>query len=276
MTPIYLVFLTRNLQSSLKKTKSLLPASFIYLDEPLSIGILDVNKSYLVESGWVESKMNNKCFFKGDHWPWITFPAIDFLETLMLNRLNVLEFGAGASTLYFAKRCCKIISYEFDNEYFHSLEFVSTDFANTEIRNLDTVSIEKKFDYDPKLTVDMNSIMLSCITEDLRMFGIDASFFCYEDIYNEVANAILESNLILIDGGPRNTTLFLTSKLAKADTVVIVDNSDQQYLATGLHELKEAGFFEIPFAGLGPLNPYKSQTSFFVQNLESLSKLKIN
>lgn len=270
------MFLTDRLLDSLRKSKSSIPASFSYIGEPISIGILEVNECYLVESGWVESKLNNRSFFKGEHWPWITFPAIDFLEKLTLNDLNVLEFGAGASTLYFAKRSSKVISYEFDTEYYQSLEFVSTDFINTEIRNLDPEYLQINVQHDSKSTIEIDPRMLLCVAEDSRMFGINASFFSYEEIYNEVVNAIDNSNLVFIDGGPRNTALFLTAKFAKGDTIVIVDNSDQAYLNSGIAELKAAGFLEIPFAGLGPLNPYKSQTSFFVKSLESVGNLRRN
>jgi hypothetical protein len=274
VTRIYLVFLAKLLKNQFKKSNSSILESFQYLNEPMSIGILDVNQSYLIESGWIESKVNNKSFFKGEHWPRITFPAIDFLERFSLKTLNVLEFGAGASTLYFAARSSKVVSYEFDAKYFESLQFVNSYFVNTEILNLDPSEIQKRYQNDPKLISDVDDRMMECVAEDSRLFGIDASLFGFAEIYNEVTSALVESNLVFIDGGPRNSALFLTAKFAKTDTIVIVDNSDQKYLATGLEALKAAGFFEIPFAGLSPLNPYKSQTSFFVKSLDAFSHLE--
>ena len=49
--------------------------------------------------------------------PWITDSANAFLQGFLSsrgNQINVLEFGSGASTLYFSLRCKKLISFEHD------------------------------------------------------------------------------------------------------------------------------------------------------------------
>lgn len=242
---IYFAPLIRKFKNSVIKTKSSIPESFIYIKEPFSVGLFELNKHYLIDSGWVESKINNKSFFKGEHWPWLTFPAIDFLETLILEKLNVLEFGAGASTLYFAKRSNKVISYEFDVEYYNSLDFVSSNFANTEIRYLEPFGDDNQIRNSPQLPEEEASKIQPFILEDEKLFGINASYFRRKEIYRQVSSEIANSSLILIDGGPRNTALHLVAKHAKDDTIVIVDNSDQGYLVTGLATLAAAGFLKF-------------------------------
>ena len=50
--------------------------------------------------------------------PWFTYPSIEYLNQLDLREKSILEWGIGNSTLYFAKRCKKIISIEHDNEWY--------------------------------------------------------------------------------------------------------------------------------------------------------------
>ncbi len=58
---------------------------------------------------------------QGDYWPWFTYPAIEFLETLDLSRCSVFEFGAGSSTLYWAKRVARVVSVEKDRQWYGKL-----------------------------------------------------------------------------------------------------------------------------------------------------------
>lgn len=47
-------------------------------------------------------------------YPWLTPESIYFLEGLLKSNPNfeVLEFGCGGSTLFFSRRCKKVVSYE--------------------------------------------------------------------------------------------------------------------------------------------------------------------
>ena len=56
----------------------------------------------------------------------------------------------------------------------------------------------------------------------------------------------------------------------KPEAILIVDNSDIEYVQFGFASLREAGFVEIPFYGPDPLNPYERQTSIFVISLNAL------
>jgi hypothetical protein len=46
--------------------------------------------------------------------PWFTFPATRFLARVIAPGWSVFEWGSGASTLYFARRGCRVISVEHD------------------------------------------------------------------------------------------------------------------------------------------------------------------
>jgi hypothetical protein len=58
---------------------------------------------------------------KGEFQPWLTYPLIEFLNGLDFSEKRVFEFGAGASTLYWAKRACEVVSVEFDAGWYEAL-----------------------------------------------------------------------------------------------------------------------------------------------------------
>lgn len=48
--------------------------------------------------------------------PWYTFPMISFLEAKKFDGCEVLEFGAGYSTLWWANRAKHVLSFEANRE----------------------------------------------------------------------------------------------------------------------------------------------------------------
>jgi FkbM family methyltransferase len=54
----------------------------------------------------------------GQPLPWYTYPAISFLDQVDLGGKTVFEFGAGNSSLYFARRARRVISVESDPRWY--------------------------------------------------------------------------------------------------------------------------------------------------------------
>ena len=94
-----------------------LPESNYYERNSFFDADLALHKQYLKSSGWLESKSRNQSCRNGIPVPWITYPSFEVLDSMSLKELTTVEFGAGASTHYFAARSHKVISYEFDTEY---------------------------------------------------------------------------------------------------------------------------------------------------------------
>jgi hypothetical protein len=65
----------------------------------------------------------------GNPIPWYTFPAIDFIDTKDFSSKLVLEFGSGQSTLWWAKRCKRVVSFESDPKWFAYVQSVLPDNA---------------------------------------------------------------------------------------------------------------------------------------------------
>lgn len=54
----------------------------------------------------------------GNKIPWITYPAIEFLDSLDMTTLDVFEWGSGHSSAFFASRSRSIVSVESNPEWY--------------------------------------------------------------------------------------------------------------------------------------------------------------
>ena len=79
-------------------------------------------KSYLKQKGWFKSFRTGKSIdLNGNPLPWITYPAIDFLEERLPGDCTVFEFGAGYGTYWWAKHANKVISVEHNAKWLSAL-----------------------------------------------------------------------------------------------------------------------------------------------------------
>lgn len=84
--------------------------------------IWQLNVHLLRDYGWLRSMRERRAVDKdGQPIPWMTYPAIDFLSQLDLRAKTVFEYGAGASTFYFAARAQRVLSIESDPEWYAEL-----------------------------------------------------------------------------------------------------------------------------------------------------------
>lgn len=58
---------------------------------------------------------------KGNFQPWLTYPLIEYLDGLDVSEKHVFEFGAGASTLFWASRAATVTSVEFSRDWYEAL-----------------------------------------------------------------------------------------------------------------------------------------------------------
>lgn len=68
---------------------------------------------FSLESGhWRSALVGMAVDRNGAPLPWLTYPAIAFLDRLDMSQADMLEFGAGQSTLYFGQRCRSVVTLE--------------------------------------------------------------------------------------------------------------------------------------------------------------------
>ncbi len=65
--------------------------------------------------------------------PWISYSAIRHLERLLRPDWRVLEFGAGMSTLWFARRCAAVYSIESDGVWYATVKALLADWHITNV-----------------------------------------------------------------------------------------------------------------------------------------------
>jgi len=81
-----------------------------------------ITEGYLTESGWVRSVLDGKVVdLRGESRPWLTIPFVSFLESRLRADWHVFEYGAGASTLYFARRVHAVAAVEHDESFAQGL-----------------------------------------------------------------------------------------------------------------------------------------------------------
>lgn len=248
-------------------TEDFLSSHYYHNDSNLE-NLVSIHAGFLKTSGWLESKNKNASYKDGKLVPWLTYSSITFLECLDLKRMNIVEFGSGASTVWFSERCKKITSYEFDSSYAvktiqkcktNNLEIITMDNFQTQNSDKPTESFQTLIEKDLQILDPAEKQIVATI--DFKRFTKD------------VEEKIRAADLVVIDGGMRNLAIHLTAEYANRNALVFVDNTDVTQIRSGLSPLKTHDFMEIPFSGLTPLNPYGSQTSLFLRSLINVEKI---
>jgi hypothetical protein len=77
---------------------------------------------YLIDQGWFNSfNSNAPVDSNNEPIPWLTYPFIDFIIPRLSNRLTLFEFGAGNSTLFYAKRVKEVVSIEHNKDWYKKI-----------------------------------------------------------------------------------------------------------------------------------------------------------
>jgi hypothetical protein len=165
-------------------------------------------------------KWNKSLNVRMDEIPWMTFGVIDHLEEKATKDMKVFEYGAGSSTLFWAKRVKKVYSVEHDTLW---AKKVKDDLAKKGIANVELFLIlpqpaeaSAKVDYsDPyQYRADDN---------DWREYSFEQyvkKINDFEDNYFDV---------VVVDGRARPSCLVAASSKVKVGGLMILDNSERQY-----------------------------------------------
>ena len=75
------------------------------------------------KKSWSKSQETGLCQDeKGEFLPWFCYDLIDFLKKKLAKNHVICEFGCGSSTLFFAKRCKKVIAIETDELWYRAMK----------------------------------------------------------------------------------------------------------------------------------------------------------
>jgi len=237
-----------------------------------SMQLFWLHRNFLRTTGWLESMSSGLAVKNGDLIPWITYPALNYISRLPLGDLRVVEIGSGASTIFFAKNCKSVVTFEDDVNYLKKLiAFKNKENCDFEAFNLNLRSstsyfstIRELLNLDELNHFHLSDIASTTITDDSLI-----------DITSEIdtlIKSIKTADLIFIDGWYRNTAIYLAGLFSQKSAIIVIDNSDANYTQLGRKYLLNTNFFEIEFRGLGPLNYNEWSTSIFSRNLNFVSK----
>jgi hypothetical protein len=188
-------------------------------------------RGWLREVGWVRTSLEGEpTTLEGKPLPWMTYPAIRFLERRLSNSLEVFEFGSGNSTLWWAERVSRIDSCEHDAQWYEK-----TRAGLPRNASLTHLLLEPDGDY--------------CRAAEATQSKYD---------------------IVVIDGRDRVNCAKRSLDSLKPAGVFIWDNSDRPEFAEGLRAMTPHGFRSLDFEGLGPVNPYTWMTSILYRDQNCL------
>jgi hypothetical protein len=181
--------------------------------------------------GWLESRRSKTSVdFLGNAIPWWTYSCTDYLNQVVRASAKIIEFGGGASTIFWLSR------------------------------GNDVTTIENDEKWASKLSADVSKMSRSSEWNLLMMEKIEP---------REVMNVLGKNTFDVVVNdfsGDRNIIIDVLISICKDDGFIIWDNSDRVEYQTSIQKLLDSKFKKIDFFGLSPINAFACQTTIFNKN----------
>lgn len=182
------------------------------------------DNSFISDTGWFLSMEKGQCINKkGEPIPWMTYPAISFLQGRVNKNMSVFEYGSGNSTLWWAERVSNVIACEHNKEWYNKM----------------------------KVTIPSN---VELLYYDLIPGG---------NYSKAITNYANEFDIVVIDGRDRVNCVKNSLASLKRSGVIVWDNSDREKYSEGYTFLVNNGYKRIDFEGNGPIERFGWWTSIF-------------
>jgi methyltransferase family protein len=189
-----------------------------------SVRVLFRKYGYLAAIGWPKSaRLGEAVDAQGRPVPWITYPAVAFLEARLNTSFRIFEYGSGNSTLWWAARVARVDSCEHDRAWSDRLRERLP--GNVRLRH---VPLENEGQYS------------AAIGEAQGPFDI-----------------------VVIDGPDRVKCARHSLPALGTHGVIVWDDTQREEYEPGFDLLRQAGFRRLDFHGLAPIMPGVSCTSIF-------------
>jgi len=184
------------------------------------------------EHGYLRSLVENRCVdAQGNPIPWYTYPAIEQLSSWDFQDSDVLEYGSGSSTLWWMERVKSVTSIENSTEWHEYVSKRVNEKCQVLLSPVDTDNDDEKQIADYVGAVSRLGTFDVIIVDGVNNPGVRME--CARKALNH-----------LNPGG-----------------LFIIDNSD--WLPNTCRMMRDLGFIEIDFKGLGPMNVHAESTSLF-------------
>lgn len=177
--------------------------------------------------------------------PWWTFSAIDAVDIFLTSKrggARVFEYGAGASTVWLARRSAFVYSVEHDAPFAKSMATIFGAHDNVEVSIV-----------EPQRANTASRALSS------RKGYRESAFDDYVASIDKIGG---EFDLIVIDGRARVACLHKAMPHLAPGGAILFDNSDRgEYRAA----IEKCGLTERRLRGMAPSLPFPSQTSLLTE-----------
>jgi hypothetical protein len=185
----------------------------------------------------------------GEHLPWITLGAVDFLNRVIKPQDCVFEYGMGGSTLFWLDKGCKTYGVEHDKNWFELVK----DKVPAHATWYGKLQLPQPIGKDKALVANY-------LSDDKAYEG-----FHFKNYTTEIeAFGVNSLDFVLVDGRNRDACLLHAIPKVKMGGYLILDNSDRLYyfkLVEGLlaEQFKRVDHGFSPTVGY----PYFTQTTIW-------------
>jgi hypothetical protein len=230
--------------------------------------LLELARDYLEPVGWFESLKQGMSVDASGPVPWITYPAIEMLKRLEMRQRRVFEYGAGASSLWWAARGAEVTSVEYDPAWQR--------YIPSPLLPGNTVYVIEKETPAPPVVIEwLNRDFFGkgLDPEPRYKFGPSPSVACRP--FLAYATSILRYpkehfDVVVIDGAARVLCAWVAPQVLNPAGIIVFDNTDRVIYSSAYSWLADQGFARIDFWGPSPINRYESCTSLFTRTLTPL------
>ncbi|MCH7880829.1 MAG: FkbM family methyltransferase [Proteobacteria bacterium] len=189
--------------------------------------MLYAKRSYLKESGYLESAINYKPIRRdGSPLPWMNYSIISFLEQRLSKDLSLFEYGSGNSTLFFSNLVSSVVSVECNREWY---EYV-----------------------------------VESMPENVKLILCDP--FDSETYSKIIQQQERKFDVVVVDGEDRVNCLINAQGCLTEKGVMILDDSKGEGWHSVIDQLQKQGFKKLDFEGLKPGRTSGYRTTIFYKN----------
>lgn len=211
-----------------------------------AFGRLFFQNSALKQLGWFESVRTKESIDSaGNAQPWFTYPFLAFFEERLQRDFKLFEFGAGQSTLYYAKILSVVHAVEHDPSW-HS-KIIK---ANDEMGGVARIRLEKiPAEHAGKSLTDVSFV------EETN------------DYVSSISEYGLKYDVVVVDGLFRNSCATNCVNYLSDDGVIVVDNThNETEMKSCSDALADLGFKRLDFFGMCAIFSQLSCTSVFYRS----------
>jgi len=196
----------------------------------------------------------SKDYLLNKQLPWVTFYAIDFLNTLDFKGKRVFEYGSGASTLYWLSKGATCVSIEHEKQWYDKM---NSSFAA--IAELDYRLIEPELRSYSEITINSaNPDHYSSNSPEFKNYD----FSHYVKQIDEFPDEYFD--VVMIDGRARPSCIKRSLSKVRVGGLMIVDNTDRNYYLQETIDYFRS-FSRQEFFGLVPIATCISKTDLFTR-----------